>query len=232
MPNDELHTLIGPVLLLAGPGTGKTYQIAKRVRYLIVEEKVPPDSITVITFTNVAAQNMITRCLQVIVSDFTELYYQDKKAYLCVHMDIYGKMIYGWQLLTSPNSELVVRSWKKALIMIKRLTGSSIKDMVIHQDRGSVYTGAEYISAVLKEKVRLSYSRRGEPGDNAVNEAFFSRLKEEWRDVFIEARSFDELQKMVRKAIDYYNNERYHSAIGLKAPLAFTKEQVGHLALH
>ena len=84
--------------------------------------------------------------------------------------------------------------------------------------------------SVLKEKCRLSYCRRGEPGDNAVNESFFSRLKEEWRDVFMEAQSFDELQKMVKKAIDYYNNERYHSTIGLKAPLIFTKEQVRQLS--
>ena len=54
-------------------------------------------------------QKIITRCLQVIVSDVTELYYSGKKAYLCVHMDIYGKMIFdGWHLLTVPNSELVV----------------------------------------------------------------------------------------------------------------------------
>ena len=177
-------------------------------------------------------QKMITRCLQVIVSDVTELYYQGKKAYLCVHMDIYGKMIYGWHLLTAPNSELVVFSWKKAVATVKRWTGSSLAEIIAHQDRGSVYTGADYILAVLKEKCRLSYSRRGEPGDNAVNESFFSRLKEEWRDVFMEAQSFDELQNMVRKAIDYYNNERYHSTIALKTPLRFTKEQVGHLTAH
>ena len=141
-------------------------------------------------------------------------------------------MIYSWHLLTVPNSELVVQSWKKAVAMVKRLTGSSMTDMIAHQDRGSIYAGAEYILAVLKEKGRLSYSRRGEPGDNAVNESFFSRLKEEWRDVFMEAQSFDELQKMVRKAMDYYNNERYHSTIALKAPLTFTKEQVGHLTVH
>ena len=51
-------------------------------------------------------------------------------------------------------------------------------DMIAHQGLGSVYTGAEYILAVLKEKDRLSYSRRGEPGDNAVNKSFFLRLKE------------------------------------------------------
>lgn len=49
---------------------------------------------------------------------------------------------------------------------------------------------------------------------------------------FIEAQSFDELQKMVRKAIDYYNNERCHAGIALKAPLTFTKEQVGHPTVH
>jgi hypothetical protein len=48
----------------------------------------------------------------------------------------------------------------------------------------------------------------------------------------MEAQSFDELQKMVRKAMDYYNNERYHSTIALKTPLTFTKEQVGHLTVH
>lgn len=49
------------------------------------------------------------------------------------------------------------------------------------------------------------------------------------KDVFMEAQSFNELQKMARKAIDYYNNERYHSAIALKAPLTFTKEQRSRL---
>lgn len=48
----------------------------------------------------------------------------------------------------------------------------------------------------------------------------------------MEAQSFDELQKMVRKAIDYYNNEHYYFIIALKTPLTFTKEQVGHLTMH
>ena len=45
--------------------------------------------------------------------------------------------------------------------------------MISHQDRGSVYTGADYMHTVMEEKCRLSYSRRGEPGDNAVNKSFF-----------------------------------------------------------
>ena len=70
----------------------------------------------------------------------------------------------------------------------------------------------------------LSYSRRGEPGDNAVNEAFFTRLKVEWADVFYEARTFGELQRLVGRAIAYYNEERYHSSLGYRTPLAFMND--------
>ena len=53
---DDYHKEEGPLLLLAGPGTGKTYRLAKRIKYLVEQKKVPPDEITVITFT-AAAQN-------------------------------------------------------------------------------------------------------------------------------------------------------------------------------
>jgi ATP-dependent DNA helicase Rep len=48
----------GPILLLAGPGTGKTYQLAKRMQFLVDEQGVLPDAITVITFTREAASGM------------------------------------------------------------------------------------------------------------------------------------------------------------------------------
>jgi superfamily I DNA/RNA helicase len=51
----------GPVLLLAGPGTGKTHQLALRLRDLVDVHGVDPESITVITFTKEAARNMRSR---------------------------------------------------------------------------------------------------------------------------------------------------------------------------
>lgn len=45
-------------MLLAGPGTGKTYQLAKRIKYLIEERNIEPDEIAVITFTKEATKNM------------------------------------------------------------------------------------------------------------------------------------------------------------------------------
>lgn len=48
----------GPVLLLAGPGTGKTWQLAQRIKFLISDKGSSADEITMITFTSEAAKGM------------------------------------------------------------------------------------------------------------------------------------------------------------------------------
>jgi superfamily I DNA/RNA helicase len=57
----EIHEQPGPILLLAGPGTGKTYRIAQRIKFLCETKSVPRENITVITFTSAAARNMHER---------------------------------------------------------------------------------------------------------------------------------------------------------------------------
>lgn len=54
----------GPMMLLAGPGSGKTTTITKRVVNLIQEKKVTPSSILVVTFTKAAAREMKERFLR------------------------------------------------------------------------------------------------------------------------------------------------------------------------
>ena len=61
MSSNPLHALPGPLLLLAGPGAGKTEQIARRINYLVKKKKVPPGEIAVISFTRAAALNMRER---------------------------------------------------------------------------------------------------------------------------------------------------------------------------
>ena len=51
----------GPCMVLAGPGSGKTLTIAKRIEYLIQTYEVRPEEILVITFTKYAANEMRQR---------------------------------------------------------------------------------------------------------------------------------------------------------------------------
>ena len=58
---EAIQTTEGPLLIIAGPGTGKTFTLVKRIVYLITERGIQPEEIMVATFTEKAAKELITR---------------------------------------------------------------------------------------------------------------------------------------------------------------------------
>ncbi|MGN8885972.1 ATP-dependent helicase [Blautia sp. HCP28S3_G10] len=55
--------LSGPMMVLAGPGSGKTSVIVERTAYMTSEGKIPPSSVLVVTFSRAAAKEMKERFL-------------------------------------------------------------------------------------------------------------------------------------------------------------------------
>jgi len=56
-----IKTTEGALLIIAGPGSGKTFTLVERIVYLITQKNVTPESLCVVTFTNKAAQELTTR---------------------------------------------------------------------------------------------------------------------------------------------------------------------------
>ena len=51
----------GPVLIIAGPGSGKTFTLVERIVHLITSKSIAPEALFVVTFTEKAARELITR---------------------------------------------------------------------------------------------------------------------------------------------------------------------------
>ena len=76
---EAIEATDGPVLIIAGPGTGKTYTLVQRALNLIVNKGVKPEEIMMATFTEKAAKELVTRISNELTSlnipvNLTEMY--------------------------------------------------------------------------------------------------------------------------------------------------------------
>ncbi len=64
-----VDTIYGPVLVIAGPGSGKTQILSARIANILMQTDVNPSNILCLTFTDNAAKNMRERLSRVIGAD-------------------------------------------------------------------------------------------------------------------------------------------------------------------
>ena len=93
-------------------------------------------------------------------------------------------------------------------------------NLILHSDQGWQYQMKEY-QLLLKEKgIRQSMSRKGNCLDNSLAENFFGLLKSE---LFYlnEYNNIEDLEKDIKKYIDYYNNKRIKLKLNGMSPVQY-----------
>ena len=86
-------------MVLAGPGSGKTFVIVERLLHLITHENVDPASVLVITFTKAAAIEMQQRFMKITDSSYPE-----------VNFGTFHSVFYQIIRLSNPNTKLQIAS--------------------------------------------------------------------------------------------------------------------------
>ncbi|MFH0891051.1 MAG: ATP-dependent DNA helicase [Candidatus Liptonbacteria bacterium] len=65
---EAVDTIDGPVMVMAGPGTGKTQILTLRIANILLKTDTPPDAILALTFTEAGATNMRQRLVKLVGS--------------------------------------------------------------------------------------------------------------------------------------------------------------------
>ncbi len=133
--------------------------------------------------------------------------------YLASVMDLCSRKIIGYAYGTSMTAELAVEAVKNACLNVRDTKGT-----ILHSDLGSQYTSQVSESCLSSMGMLHSYSRKGNPYDNACIESFHSKLKKEG----IHLHAYQDSREARRAIFEYiggwYNRKRIHSAIGYKTP--------------
>jgi transposase InsO family protein len=155
-----------------------------------------------------------------IVGDITYIHtVNDGWCYLASFMDLYSKKIVGWAYGKRMSTELVL----KALDQVSSNVSIKADESILHTDLGSQYTSKKYIKRAKELKFKLSYSRKGNPYDNACIESFHAILKKEC--VYIrKLKDFESSKLIIFEFIEsWYNRRRSHSQLGYLSPEEFEK---------
>ena len=158
----------------------------------------------------------ICRSNQVWVGNITYVRLKGQFVYVSVLMDVFTRVIRGWQMSRHLTQPLTLRPLQQAL-------SQSVPE-IHHSDQGVQYLSRAYISTLIRHGIEISLAHRGCPWENGYAERLIRTLKEEevhlndYEDI-MEARA-----RIGHFIAQVYNQKRPHSALGYLTPSEFEQQ--------
>lgn len=150
----------GPLLILAGAGSGKTSVLTKRVAYLIKERNVSPKNIVAITFTNKAAKEMKERIIKEVGKEGYDIQISTFHSFgLRIIKENYEKLGYekNFTIIDSDDSLTVVKKILKEMgIDSTRFNPKFLKNQ-ISSCKNEMVTPEKYKNLVNDELSDITY---------------------------------------------------------------------------
>ena len=150
----------GPLLILAGAGSGKTSVLTKRVAYLIKERNISPSNIVAITFTNKAAKEMKERIIKEVGKEGYDIQISTFHSFgLRIIKENYEKLGYekNFTIIDSDDSLTVVKKILKEMgIDSTRFNPKFIKNQ-ISSCKNEMVTPEKYKNLVNDELSDITY---------------------------------------------------------------------------
>lgn len=143
----------------------------------------------------------------------------DQRYYLAGVMDRCSRRVVGTSLGEHKSTQLTLAALNRAVRRRRPRRG-----LIFHTDRGIEYAAFEFQERLKRLGIVQSMNRPGRMNDNAYMESFFHSLKSEalhGRQI----RTREELERIIRGYVRFYNHRRLHSGLGYRTPVDYEREK-------
>ncbi len=162
---------------------------------------------------------------QLWVADLTYVRTHAGWTYVAFVLDVFSRMIVGWQVSTSLRTDLALDALDMGLWARQR-AGQDVTGLVHHSDRGVQYRAIRYTERLAEAEAVASVGSKGDSYDNAMAEALNSLFKAECiRNPAMRPqggwKSVGDVEIAVAEYVEWFNHRRLHGEIGLVPPDEF-----------
>jgi putative transposase len=146
------------------------------------------------------------------VADITYVKTHSGWVYVAFVIDVFSRMVVGWQASRSLRSDLAIDALEMA-VWNRQRAGIDLDGLVHHSDRGVQYLSIRYAERLAHNDIVASVGSKGDSYDNALAESFNGLYK--WELIYRQGpwRGIDDVEFATMTYVDWFNHHRLHGTI-------------------